>query len=314
MFLVGRTDGWFQQAIKDPARNETSRDKQPYKHAGASKKAVPEMAGTHKVTVGAPDAGQRTWELPKALLARHSTLFASLFQDYPNREGTEFPTVSPSDFANLVDYMRSNIYSLNTQVSGFRAIRANTDACLLGIRLEVKNYSDAALIHLHDLFLSFVRLRHSNARLSLIRASDIRYVCDQTSDDSATSTTKSHSVVALKQLFFDAIAAHWTARDILSIGAPSLETPGDTTTWTHVYDEYHDFRVWIVNSATTQDSFRAKYLLPQSKYIGPPASRASSASSDDTIKQEDGSEGTSSREAIQGGFSLRVPTSYPRLF
>jgi hypothetical protein len=313
MFLVGRTDGWFQNAIKDPARNETSRDKRPYKHAGASKKAVPEVAGTHKVTVGTPDAGQRSWELSKALLARHSTLFASLFQDYPDREGTDFPTVSPNDFANLVDYMRSNIYGLNTQVSGFRAMRANTDACLLGIRLEVERYSNAALIHLHDLFLPFGRLRFSNARLSLIRASDLKYVCDQTSDDSATPTSKSHSAAALKQLFFDAIAAHWTIRDILSIGDPSLETPGDTTTWTDVYGDYHDFRVWIVSSTKTQDSFRAKYLLPQSKYIKRPASRANSASSDDTARQ-DSSEGTSSREAIQGGFSRRVATSLPRLF
>jgi hypothetical protein len=275
----------------------TFRAGRPYKHAGVSKTAVPEVAGTHKVTVGTPDAGQRVWQLSKALLAHHSTLFASLFQEYPNREGTDIPTVSPNNFANFVDYMHSNIYSLNTKVAGYRSIRANTDACLLGIRLESKKYSNAALIQLHNLFLPFAKLRFSNAKLTLIRASDIQYVCDQTS---SSSITKSFSAAALKQLFFDAIAAHWAARDVLSIGAPHLETVNDSTTWTHVYGEYHDFRVWIVNSAPFPDKRRAEYLLPMSKYLEPLVEWF-----DPALEQENGTLG---REDIQGDISLRGAT------
>jgi hypothetical protein len=293
MALTGRTNSYFQNAVRDPARNMTSRAGRSYKLAGASKKAVPEVAGTYKVTIGTPDAGQRTWELPKALLARHSTFFASLFQDYPNREEPDLLTVSPTDFANFVDYMHSNIYSLNTKVAGYRSIRANTDACLLGIRLEAKKYTDAALIQLHNLFLSFAKLRFSNAKLTLIRASDIQYVCDQ------TSTVESFSAAALKKLFFDAIAAHWAARDILSIGAPHLETVNDNTTWTHVYGEYHDFRVWIVNSAPFPDKRRVEYLLPTSKYLEPMVEWV-----DPALEQEGGKGGTLSRGSFQGGIPL----------
>ena len=145
-----KPNSYFQSAIKDPARKMTSKDERPYKHAGASKEGVLEVAGTYSVTVGTQDTCQRTWVLPKPLLARHSELFAFLMREYPDREGTELPAVSPADFANFIDYMHSSIYSLNTQVAGYRATRANTDACLLGVRLEAKNYSDAALTQLHS--------------------------------------------------------------------------------------------------------------------------------------------------------------------
>jgi hypothetical protein len=145
-----KPNSYFQSAVKNPARKMTSKDERPYKHAGASKQGVVEVAGTYSVTVGTQNTSQRTWVLPKALLARHSDLFAFLMRECPDREGTELPAVSPVDFANFVDYIHSSIYSLNTQVAGYRATRANTDACLLGVRLEAKSYSDAALIQLRS--------------------------------------------------------------------------------------------------------------------------------------------------------------------
>jgi hypothetical protein len=270
----------------------TSRAERPYKSAPTSDKRIPDMSGTYKVTAGTDLASQRTWELPKALVARHSDLIASLLQDSPDMDGIDLPEVKPAVFADFVDYMRSSIYSLNTQVAGYRAIRSNTDACLLGVLLKAKKYSDAALIQLHNLFEPVASYRRSRAKLSLIRASDVEYVCIKTADDSTTAATKSHSAAALRELFFDALAAHWTSREILSIGAPALEIPGDTTTWTHVYSEYHDFRVWIVSSAHTPDKERWSYLRPQAEYIDPPPSYAEvkkedGYASDETVKNEE---------------------------
>jgi hypothetical protein len=103
----------------------TSRAERPYKSAPTFDKCVPDMSGSYRVTVGAELASQRTWELPKALVTRHSALLASFIQDSPDMDGIELPEVSTAAFANFVDYMRSSIYSLNTLVAGYRAIRAN---------------------------------------------------------------------------------------------------------------------------------------------------------------------------------------------
>jgi hypothetical protein len=184
------------------------------------------------------------------------------------------------------------MYELHVRHTLTSYTNIKTDACLLGVLLKSKQYSDAALIQLHNTFEPVASYRRSRAKLSLIRASDIEYVCVQTSDDRTTAATKSYSAAALRLLFFDALAAHWTSREILSIGAPALETPGDTTTWTHVYQEYHDFRVWIVSSAHTPDSERWAYLRPQAEYLDPPPSYAKvkkedGYANDETIKKEE---------------------------
>jgi hypothetical protein len=121
-----------------------------------------------------------------------------------------------------------------------------------------------------------------------MKASDIDYVCTQTSSTSVTPTTKSYSAAALKQLFFDALVSHWATGDILSIG--SHEDPIDTTTWSHVYRENHDFRIWIVKSTQTPDSKRHKFLRPYTVYLDPPASWVDPRPEYDMFKQEDGTE------------------------
>ncbi|KAF1836967.1 hypothetical protein BDW02DRAFT_481469, partial [Decorospora gaudefroyi] len=223
------------------------------------------------IVVGAPEEGQRTWELPKALLSKHSAFFAAMVKHDSDNEKLEIPTIAPRDFQNFVYFMHSSIYSLNDQVEEYRNIRAHTAACVIGIRLEAKTYFNCALRKLYLIFHTLAKAQFSNARLSPIRASDIEYVCEQT----ATAPKDSITALKLKQFFFDALAAHWTQSDALFVGyldSPNgtsnrNDAPFDTTTWSHVYNTYPDFRTYMANSAAARDASRVAFLRPENEYL-----------------------------------------------
>ncbi|KAF1842075.1 uncharacterized protein K460DRAFT_261247, partial [Cucurbitaria berberidis CBS 394.84] len=227
-----------------------------------------------QVIVGSDSRDRRTWLLSRALLARHSNFFADLFQDPNAKEPVILKDVEPRDFQNFVDYIRSSIYSLNQQTPGYRAIRANTLACLLGIRLGAKAYHDAALRQVYMIFEPLARLRTSNARKSSIRASDVEFICINTSPNGSTTNTVLNESGArnkinsgIRQLFFDAVASHWTQSNVLNIGDTGMDTHGDTASWSDMYNVYTDFRVTIASSLMMTNSWRAALLRPVEDYL-----------------------------------------------
>jgi hypothetical protein len=182
--------------------------------------------------------------------------------------------IAVGDFQNFVDYMHSSIYSLNTKVPGYRAIRANTDACLLGARLGAKGYAEAAIRQLYHLFEPLARSRDSSAKKSVLRASDIEYICLRTTTPSSNSVEAAEAKIlaGLRQLFFSALASHWTQRDVITIGALEIDfspndAPNDTTSWSHVYNTYHDFRVYVAASLRFADVWRTALLRPVGEYV-----------------------------------------------
>lgn len=241
------------------ALRNTSKGPRIYRSADTSNKGVPHIAGTMKIVVGAESKDQRTWELPRALLSRHSDMFKSIFTADSTVSEVQLPTISPDAFANFSSYMHSSIYSTNTKVAGYRSIRAHADACLLAAKLEADKYWEAAMRQLYSLLLPLARSRRSDAKQSFIRAGDIEYICvNATAEKLQGSVTinsgpfannkpfnseirptvtnslpnvpplpprkghHSHDVGAmegLRTLFFDALASHWTQYDVIYIGA-----------------------------------------------------------------------------------------------
>lgn len=266
---------YFQTAVADPARKMAAHDQRVYRSASAAN-ITPPITGTLEISVGSDTRSRRTWILPKDLLSRHSTLFAAIIQDSNAKEPVTIHDVEPRDFQNFVDYMHSSIYSLNQQALGYRAIRGNTTACLLGIRLGAKPYHDAALRQLYMIFEPLARLRTSNVRKSSIRASDIEFICTNTSPSGSVGNTgdkESHGESELKsgirQLFFDAVASHWTQSNVLNIGDTRMDTPGDTAAWADMYNAYPDFRITLANSLKMADVWRAALLRPVDEYLNP---------------------------------------------
>ena len=266
---------YFQMAIADPVRKVTAHDQRVYRSANAPNTPSP-ITGTLEVSVGSDTRDRKTWKLPKALLARHATFFDALVQD-PNAKGpVTIDEVEPRDFQNFVDYMHSSIYSLNQQAPGYRAIRANTTACLLGIRLGAKAYHDAAIRQLYTIFEPLARLRTSNVRKSSIRASDIEFICTHTSPSGSVVNTgdkerQSENKIesGIRQLFFDAVASHWTQSNVLNVGDTRMDTPGDAASWADMYNVYPDFRVTLANSLKMADVWRAALLRPVDEYLNP---------------------------------------------
>ncbi|CAO2648007.1 Nn.00g089290.m01.CDS01 [Neocucurbitaria sp. VM-36] len=269
---------YFQTAIADPVRKVSFPEPRVYRSTTAPSTPAP-ATGTIKVIVGSYPQSQRTWILPRALLARHSAFFANHIQDPIAKEPVELQGIEPSDFQNFVDYMHSSIYSLNQQVTGYRAIRANTSACMLGIQLGAKAYHDAALRQLYMIFEPLARLRTSNARKSLIRASDVDFICINTAPSLGESTiintigeegdNKNRIDSGIRQLFFDAVASHWTQTNVLNIGDTRMDTHGDTATWIDVYNTYTDFRITVANSLMIPNAMRAALLRPVDEYLDP---------------------------------------------
>ncbi|KAL1799776.1 hypothetical protein ACET3X_000118 [Alternaria dauci] len=279
---------------------------------------VPFIPDTIKIIVGPDSTNQRTWSLPKAQLSRYSHIFRSIITVDDTVSEVELPTISPNAFADFVSFMHSSIYSVNTNITGYRSVRAHTDACLLAAKLEADEYWEAGMRKLYNLFLPLAKSKRSDAKQSFIRASDIAYICVNTTEenlrgvaiinsnpptsndpaipqitltteDSASgappapprNTYRSNDIGAMKglrTLFFDAVASHWTHRDVIYVGAPELlrvdgndkiDVPVDSTTWGQVYAMNPDFHLHITKTAGVLLGWRASLFKHINRYLDP---------------------------------------------
>jgi hypothetical protein len=171
------------KSVTRPLRPEGPRPM--YRSAGGLDKSAPEIPGTLQVIVG-PD--QQTWKIPKARLSRHSDTLKYMMAADETITEIRLPTISPHAFADFDLYMKSNIYSPNTNVAGYRSLRAHADACLLGAKLEADDYWEAGMRKLYSLFKPLAQSRRSDAKQSFIRASDIAYICANTTTESLRRT------------------------------------------------------------------------------------------------------------------------------
>jgi hypothetical protein len=221
-------------------------------------------SGTLKVVIGSDPITQRAWLLPRALLAKHSTYFAKICAKSETNEHN-LEDVDPRAFANFVDYIRSSIYSLNANTAAFRHVRANVKAALLGIKFGARDYADAAIRQLYMLFEPLARLRTSNKSKSVIRASDIEFVCRQ----SFGSKEEEKAAERLRQLFFDATASHWGQFEAVKI-FQMRDLHGDTVAWNEVNSKYPQFAHTMKQSILVMDKARAQLLRPVKEYLTPP--------------------------------------------
>lgn len=256
---------YFQTAVAEPTRKLTSFQEQVYHSANSSTDPSPPITGSMKVIVSSDPSSCRTWILPKSLLARHSTYFADIIKQDGEKQEVMINDLGLREFQNFVDYMHSSIYSLNTSVVAYRAVMENAKAYLLGEKLGVKTYSDAAVRQLYAIFEPLARLRTSNARKSPIRASDIDYICRNT----VPSSTKPSNVSGIRKLFFDAVASHWTQFNVLNVDDSNMDTAGDSISWAEVYNAHADFRILLARSLRWADTWRAALLRPVDEYLDP---------------------------------------------
>jgi hypothetical protein len=256
---------YFQTAILDPTRRMSVLQHRECRSATPSLGLSP-PTDTLKVIVGSDTLTQRTWHLPKALLARHSTSLAKLCHN-PYRNEVTLTDLDARAFANFVDYMRSSIYSLNEHIPGFRAIRHNTLAYLLGAQLGAQEYADAAMRQLYMIFEPLARLPTSNARKSSIRADDVEFVWRRTQDGDG-----------LRRLFGDAVASHWTQREACDVA--------NTTGWK---DVDLGFRESLKASVSVLAVRRGELLRPIGEYLN----AATVVGQEIGIKQESRDEATS---------------------
>ncbi|KAH7077662.1 hypothetical protein BKA63DRAFT_592855 [Paraphoma chrysanthemicola] len=220
---------YFQTAILDP-----NNPAPPIRHrTPRSAKPPPTPArpnGNIAITLN-----HRTWYLSKALLARHSTYFATLCLKPTCNAIALDNSVDSTAFANFVDYIHSSIYTLNPQVADFHAIHANCTGYLLGQYLGAATYRDAALCALYALFKPRSSI-NSHAQLSSIRASHVEFVYQHTQVGDA-----------LRRLFVDAVASHWSSADAVNVGLSaaglSTETESDGAEWASWKVVYGLFKV-----------------------------------------------------------------------
>ncbi|KAF2852210.1 hypothetical protein T440DRAFT_37438 [Plenodomus tracheiphilus IPT5] len=254
-----KKNAYFQTAIAEP----TSRAPSHVDRKGSPGSAIvpPLISRTIKVIVGADPDNQRIWYLPEALLVRHSILLASMLAS-SSEKGILLKQCDPRYFSNFVDYIRSSIYSINSQGPEHSALKIHARSCLLGAVLGAQEYCNASLRQLHALFRPSATDRWSCAAKSCIRASDIAFICAQTPPFLPLyylTPDDGDSLAGLRQLFFDAVASHWTQRDVMQTG--TADQNPDTAKWQDVWYQNPDFRAAMRNTVDTWDGSKRSALL-----------------------------------------------------
>jgi len=327
MALPARSTNMYNRRYINTARSdyktlnlkpETTR---PYQSGDPSVQSAPEVPGTMKIIVG-PESNQRTWHIPKARLIRHSSMFDGIIAADRKISEVQLPTITPNAFADFVPYMESSVYSPNTVVTGYRSLRVYVEACFLGVKLEASEYWKAGMRELYELVKPLARSTRSDAKQSLLRASDIAYICANTTAESLRRiaiigpvarrpsvgspppprqdrhSQASAGMELLQRLFFDALASHWSQRDVHYIGAQDSprgggfnrnDVPGDSTTWGELCETYPDFKTHMDNTGDMQSRYRGSILSDVNTYLGLPIKP--------DPQDQDGSEGNSSRSS-----------------
>jgi hypothetical protein len=215
--------------------------------------------GTHVYT--------RTWHLSRSLLSKHSTAIRRL----PEKESkVALAFTNPQIFQNYLNYAYSSIYSLNRLID-VSPIQQHTDAWLLGCVLGSPDFCVASLRTLHSIFEPCARSECSTAARSPIRAEDVEYVCRE-------------SVVGsrLRNLYFDAVAAHWTRGEAANVegldnddvdidaaaGSDEHDKDGKEkkVKWLDLYTSYPDFKSRILLSLVLGDGNRGVLLRAAEEY------------------------------------------------
>lgn len=196
---------------------------------------------------------QRTFYLPKSLLSKHSTFFRDIIDKDVDR--IALPNGDPRMFQNFVDFLHSNIYSLNTAVNNYNPVSHHASAWIVGQLFGCPSFRNAALCKLHTLFEPHASMQGSHATVSPIRPAHIQFVCVNTEKDSA-----------LRLLFFDAVAAHWTQFEAMNIGN-HMDVDGESVSWLQVYNQFHDFRNTLAFSSGYVDNLRGRLLGDVEEYL-----------------------------------------------
>ncbi|KAI8937249.1 hypothetical protein NX059_006458 [Plenodomus lindquistii] len=271
-----KKNAYFQTAIADPTSKPPSPFPVVVSETSISITVAPPTYPNSpplliKLIVGPDPSTQRPFYLPRALLIQHSTLLASILDGKSDKIIT-LTQHSSQAFQNYADYLHSSIYSVNKHVSSYHFLRTHVQSCLLGSFLGSQDYSVAALHHLHALFLPGANDTKSCADKSCIRASDVAFICTRTAGFPLPPFAEEHQgqqqqlrpqdvdcLAALRHLFFDAVASHWSQRDVVQMGAGDQNA--DTEKWQDVYHQYADFRARIKATGMGWDGVARSGLL-----------------------------------------------------
>lgn len=147
-------------------------------------------------------------------------------------------------------------------IPSYAPIHQHTLAWLLGEALGAPSFQAAALRALHAIFEPWARKGKCNAARSPIRAADVEFACKHSELGSA-----------LRMLFFDAAASHWTRFEAANVGSPyNMDIDGEegeqrVVRWPDVCNEHADFRAVIAISLMYGEGRRGACLRGVEKYV-----------------------------------------------
>ncbi|KNG49455.1 integral membrane protein [Stemphylium lycopersici] len=246
----------------------------PPAHRTASTPKTPtsKPTGTTIITVGTSESTSRTWTLSQETLAQHSSYYRRLFAAESSTSHTLL-LATPHAFANFVDYLHSNIYSTNTQVANYSAMRAHTDACILGAKLGARVYTESAIRALHALFEPLAESESWDERQSTIREADVEYVCIHAEEKFLPPGVEDvGALTGLRRLFFDALAAHWSRRHVLDLmvcrinaGVGAASRSG--ATWTSLWFGFPEFAERVGDTWRVMGMYRRGLLKGAEDYF-----------------------------------------------
>ncbi|KAF2006866.1 hypothetical protein P154DRAFT_529274 [Amniculicola lignicola CBS 123094] len=223
---------------------------------------------------GKPSTETRNFTIPKSLLSGRSTYLhnAIISQHQTSTSGTIIPIFDtrPAMFQNFIDYLHSNIYSLNRQAVSFHPLLSHISAYILGEKLGAQQWKNAALRQLWSI-LNHLRTRPEEIPIGR--------------DQSPVVPTTMLSVLCgikdgglpLKMLVSDALATQWSSAEILSVirEVDKLGVKGEwnevrgleNIRWSWILARYDELRKHLVDSLKYGDE-RSWAWKDEEYYVG----------------------------------------------
>jgi hypothetical protein len=200
-----------------------------------------------QITVIASDLAERTWTIPKSLLAHHAGYFrrTDRFKEGEQNKVT-FESFEPEIFELFVEFMYFGRYSYCDDLQDATRIRDSAKAWVMGDYLDAVGFKNFALKNLHGIYFP----PDNQAPRSTVGPELIDYCC-------AMSPVNS----SLYNLISDVLIVFWDDCNVV------IYNDTNNKQWDEIWDEHRKFRNSILYYTNQTKSGRAMRRLPVKDYL-----------------------------------------------
>jgi hypothetical protein len=200
-----------------------------------------------QVTLIASNLAEKTWMLPKALLAHHAGYFrrTERFREGEQNKIT-LESFQPEIFELIVEFVYFGRYSNIDKLEDTARIRDSARAWVLGDCLDAVAFKNFAMKSLHNIYFP----AHTKIPKLTVGPKLIDYCCAMTTGNSK-----------LYQFFIAVLVGYWHDNDIICYSHKEREQ------WDAIWDEHRDVRSDVLFYTNQKPSIRKESYRGLDHYL-----------------------------------------------